>query len=107
MLNKYLEKGGNSCLTSCLNIYFLNKYCIISPSSLSKAQHPRREMNISVIKGLLEFSVQKVSQIFYPTYCKKLKEKTTKQRDLYKLPPSGIPIGCKAHIHSREGKPCD
>ena len=57
-------------------------------------------MNISVIKGLLEFSVQKVSEIFYPTYCKKLKVKTTKQRDLYKPPHS--PIGCKAHIHSTE-----
>lgn len=80
MLNKYLEKGGNSCLTSCLNIYFLNKYCIISPSSLPKAQHPRREMNISVIKRLLEFSVQKVSQIFYPTYCKKTKGKDYKTK---------------------------
>lgn len=70
MLNKYLDKGGNSCPTSCLNIYFLNKYSITSPNCLSKAQQPRREINISVIKGLLEFSVQKVSEIFYPTYCK-------------------------------------
>lgn len=36
MLNKYLDKGGNSCPTSCLNIYFLNKYSITLPNCLSK-----------------------------------------------------------------------
>lgn len=45
MLNKYLEKGGNSCLTSSLNIYFLNNtvssppIASLKPSSLGENEH--------------------------------------------------------------------
>lgn len=90
MLNTYQQEEITAPLITTVFIFVINSV-IICPNLLSKAQLPKRKMNISVTKRSKTSSVfySKVSEML-TQFTEELKEKTTKQSWIDRPPPTGM-----------------